>query len=316
MDLKQLEIRSFSPEQDIPPLLSLYLAVEGNDHSGNQVNEEYLRRQLDSPGHDPAQDRWVVGAPDDRSSFIGAAMVKLSPGSDNCEANIVVHPAWRHKGVGSALLSRVSERAGQLNAADIEIFASSSQVETISFLQKRSFTARGAYTELRLDQRTKLPPVIWPYGYTMRPYSDVQDISILTEAMNQCYIPLWGHQEVSETDMHGWLPGFSQPGLFLVFSEKGRVVGISRTEPSPERSQKNGVSTGYIDAPGVVPQHRRLDLYRALVLTGVDWLRSQGQVIVEMESWGDKLEILKMYRELGFKDIRQLICYRLELKLG
>ena len=39
-----------------------------------------------------------------------------------------------------------------------------------------------------------------------------------------------------------------------------------------------------------------------------DW-----QSWVEMESWGDKLEVLKMYRELGFTDIRQLICYEQDL---
>jgi ribosomal protein S18 acetylase RimI-like enzyme len=110
--------------------------------------------------------------------------------------------------------------------------------------------------------------------------------------------------------MASWLPGINQQGLFLVFSEKGRVVGISRTEPSPERTQKNGLPTGYIDAPGVVPQHRRLDLYRALVLTGIRWLYDQRQVIIEMESWGDKQEVLKMYRELGFVDMRQLVCYQ------
>jgi len=147
----------------------------------------------------------------------------------------------------------------------------------------------------------------------VRPYSEVQDIALLTQAMNLSYIPLWGHQEVSEDEMASWLPGFNQQGLFLVFSEKGRVVGISRTEPSPERTQKNGLPTGYIDAPGVVPQHRRLDLYRALVLTGIRWLYDQRQVIIEMESWGDKQEVLEMYRELGFVDMRQLVCYQREL---
>ena len=94
------------------------------------------------------------------------------------------------------------------------------------------------------------------------------------------------------------------------------MIGVSRVEPSPERSSKTGVPTGYIDAPGVVPQHRRLDLYRALVLTGIRWLRSQGYALVEMESWGDKLEVLKMYRELGFTDIRQLVCYQMNLTTG
>jgi mycothiol synthase len=313
MDQEQLLIRSFSPDQDIPRLLSLYAAVEAVDRTASEVSEQVLRDQLTSPGHDPLKDRWVIAAPNVSSSLIGSALVKVDPGSLVSEANIVVHPDWRRLGIGSNLLSKIMERARQLDTNSIQIYANVGLPDASTFLQKRGFTAQGAYTELRLSEGVRLPPVIWPYGYTLRPYAEIQDPSILSQAMSLCYIPLWGHHEVSEDKMVTWLPNFNLQGLFLVFSEKGRVVGISRVEPSPARTLINGHPTGYIDAPGVVPQHRRLDLYRALVLTGINWLREQGQTWVEMESWGDKLEVLKMYRELGFKDIRQLVCYQLNL---
>lgn len=314
LNLNQLTIRSFSPDQDIPLVLSLRAAVEAVDQEGIEINEQILRYQLNLPRHDPIHDRWVIEAPGNPSSLIGSALVRLAPGSSTAEANIYVHPDWRHLGVGDILFSRVQERANQLSANSIQIYANARNTGALRFMQQHGFASQGAYTELQLSTDIKLPPVIWPYGYVMRPYSDVQDLSVVTEAMNQCYLLLWGHQSVSEAEMAALLPDFNPQGLFLVFSEKGRVVGISRTEPSPQRTLKNGQLTGYIDAPGVVPQHRRLDLYRALVLTGIGWLRSLGQVHIEMESWGDKLEVLKMYRELGFKDIRQLICY--EIKLG
>ncbi len=316
MDQDQLRIRSFSPDQDIPRLLSLYAAVESVDHAGIEVSEQALLDQIKTPGHDPLKDRWVVPSPNNPSEVIGSALVRVIAGSTISEASLQVHPGWRHRGIGSALLSAVVERTRQLGTTAIQIYASAGHSDAPAFLQKRGFAAQGNYTELRLSEGIRLPPVIWPYGYSMRPYAEVQNISTLTEAMNLCYIPLWGHREVSEDEMASWLPGFDQQGLFLVFSEKGRVVGISRVEPSPERTKKNGLPTGYIDAPGVVPQHRRLDLYRALVLTGINWLRDQGQSWVEMESWGDKLEVLKMYRELGFKDIRQLLCFEIELANG
>jgi ribosomal protein S18 acetylase RimI-like enzyme len=192
----------------------------------------------------------------------------------------------------------------------MQIFTSASHPHAPGFLQKRGFIAQGAYTELRLSEGIHLPPIIWPFGYTMRPYADVGDISLLTEVLNLAYIPLWGHHAVSQEEITSWLTDLNPDGIFLVFSEN------SRAEQSPERSLKNGLPTGYIDAPGIVPQHRRLDLYRALMLTSIAWLHQQGQSEVEMESWGDKLEVLKMYRELGFKDIRQLVCYQFDLAMG
>jgi mycothiol synthase len=315
MDLNLLPIRSFSPEQDIPQLLSLYAAVEAADQEGMEISEQALRARLNLPGHDPLLDRWVIEAPDDPQSLIASALITVSPGATAADANILVHPDWRHHGAGEVLLSRIIERAGMHGVDSIRFYANSRNDAALAFLHKHGFVPQGAYTELSLAEDVRLPPVIWPFGYTLRTYAEVQDISILTQAMNLSYIPLWGHQEVTEAEMSSWLPNFNQQGLFLVFSEKGRVIGVSRVEPSPERSSKNGVPTGYIDAPGVVPQHRRLDLYRALVLTGVRWLRLQGYGFVEMESWGDKLEVLKMYRELGFKDMRQQVCFEMKLSV-
>ncbi len=316
MDLDQQLIRSFSQDRDIPHLSSLYSAVEAVDHDGLDTSEQAFRAQLDQPGITPAKNRWVVDAPDGSQSLIASGVVSVAPGSHLAEANILVHPDWRRHGIGSALLSKIIDQSHQLDAGALQIYANIGHPEGPGFLQKNGFVSQGAYTELRLTEGVRLPPVIWPFGYTMRPYAEVQDLSILTQAMNLCYIPLWGHHEVSENEIASWLPNFNQHGLFLVFSEKGRVIGISRVEPSPERTRKNGVPTGYIDAPGIVPQHRRLDLYRALVLTGIRWLHDQGQTLVEMESWGDKLEVLKMYRELGFMDIRQLFCYQIDLSSG
>jgi mycothiol synthase len=313
LDLNQLTIRSFSPDQDIPRILSLRAAVEAIDQDGIEVSETALRSQLNLPGHDPSRDRWVIEAPGDPSTLIAYALVRVAPGIQIADINVIVHPDWRRQGIGGLLLTRALKHLHQLKATSAQVYVNVKHPAALGFIRKHGFTSQGAYTEMRLTEGVQLPPVIWPYGYQLRTYAEIQDLSILTQAMNLCYIPLWGHHEASEEQMASWLPEFNQQGLFLVFSEKGRVVGISRVEPSAERSAKNGKPTGYIDAPGIVPQHRRLDLYRALLLTGIRWLQSQGQVIIELESWGDKLEVLKMYRELGFKDLRQLAAYQLEL---
>jgi mycothiol synthase len=310
-DQNQLIIRPFAPDQDIPQVMSLRATLGADHQLGFSINEQNFRAQDNLPDYDPLRDRWVVVAPGDPPSVIASAFIRIPPGPNTAHFNIIVHPDWRRRGVGSSLLSKVLERAHQRMSVAIQFSANSMNPAAIGFLHKHGFLPQGAYTELRLPQGARLPPVIWPYGYTMRPYAEVGDVSLLTQVMNLAYIPLWGHQSVSQEEIASRLTELNPDGIFLVFSEKGRVVGISRTEPSPVRTSKNGLPTGYIDAPGVVPQHRRLDLYRALVLTGIKWLRGNGQVLIEMESRGDKLEVLKMYRELGFEDIRQLVSYKL-----
>ena len=101
--------------------------------------------------------------------------------------------------------------------------------------------------------------------------------------MNVCYEGLWGHEEVSEAQMASWLPEFNPESLFLVYSPSGKAVGISRVDIDERRCSENGLPTGYIDAPGFHHHHRRIDLYRALLLTGMQWLQKKEMKLVEMD---------------------------------
>ena len=100
-------IRSFSPEQDIPRLLSLYADVEAADHEGYRINRQDLIALLSVPGHNPALDRWVIDSPDGSSSLIASALIIFPPGAETANANIIVHPGARNQGLGNVLLSRV-----------------------------------------------------------------------------------------------------------------------------------------------------------------------------------------------------------------
>ncbi len=310
MPIDQIIFRPYSPSDDLPRLLRLRLAVEAEDQSGDEVSEEALRAQLALPGHDPTRDRTVALDPTDPDTLLGYNLVWLPPGEQNAQANVIVHPAWRRQGIGRALLEQALTHLRQLGAAQVNIYAHQSHPAAGPFLRAHGFQPAGAYTELRAPADKRLPPTVWPYGYQVRSYAEVQELAILTQAMNECYQDLPGHNPVSQAQMAEWLPQFTPAGLFLLFSEKNRPVGISRVEMSAERSAKNGVPTGYIDSPGIFSPHRRLDLYRALLLTGMKWLQSQGAALIELESWGDKQEVLRSYFELGFQVIRQVVTYQ------
>jgi ribosomal protein S18 acetylase RimI-like enzyme len=90
------------------------------------------------------------------------------------------------------------------------------------------------------------------------------------------------------------------------------VVGVCRSAHHPQRSARNGQSTGYIDAPGIIPDYRTPDLYSALLLHAAQWLRRHDQVL-ELESWGDAPETIALYQTLGFTILHQQIAYQREL---
>lgn len=306
-------IRSFSATNDIPAWLCLLMESEAVDQGGNPVDEEALRAQLGLPGHDPEQDRWVIPHPDDPATLIGCALVWLPPETTTAKINILIHPDWRRRGLGSQLFGHTLQRSRSLGGQSIQAQVGSKDPGPEAFLHKLGFKREGAYHELRKEIPTRLPTPVWPYGYKLCTYADIKDISALTYAMNVCYDGLWGHQEVSEQQITSWLPQYNHDSLFLVYSPSGKLVGICRVEAHQQRSANNQTPTGYIDAPGFHHHHRRMDLYRAFVLTGMHWLQKEKQKIVEMESWGDKLEILNLYRDMGFDVLRRLVSYQLPL---
>lgn len=306
----QFTIRSFDPEADLPRLLRLSAAVEVGAPERTDDPEKYLRAQLALPGHDPARDRTVALNPADLDQLIGYNLVWLPPGVQTAQANVIVHPSWQRKGLGSALLRQALEHARSLGAVQVNIPAQDKHPAAVPFLTKHGFKPAGAYTELYAAGSLRLPPILWPYGYRVRTYAEVDSLATLTQAMNEAYQFLPGHHTVSQEQMAEWLPSFDPQGLFLVFSEKNRPVGICRTELSPERSTRNGTPTGYIDAPGISSPHRRLDLYRALLLTGINYLYAQGAARFEMESWGDTPAVLRLYQEMGFEILRQVVTYQ------
>ncbi|MBN2146133.1 MAG: GNAT family N-acetyltransferase [Anaerolineales bacterium] len=300
-----MTIRSFNLEHDLAALINLRQVCEDADQTGFAPSEEQSRAQLTLPGHDPTRDRWVADIPGNPGQLAGYAVSWLPPESDTCQVNVLIHPEWRGQGLGKALLARALERALELGAATAHFYASHRPATLGEFLRQQGFTPQGAYTEMRAPADLRLPSPAWPYGYTLRTYAELQDLALLTQAMNQCYQGLWGHNEASQEEMEEWLADWDPAGLLLVFSPSGKLAGISRVEQSAERSEFNDAPTGYIDAPGLTPHHRRIDLYRALLVTGMRWLQGKGVEVIEMESWGDKAEIIQMYREIGFEIVRQ-----------
>jgi mycothiol synthase len=299
-------IRSLAEDQDLPGLLALYTIIEDHDQAGNRMDEATLKQQLASPGHDPGQDRWVACQPES-GRIIGYSLAWLL--GEMAMLNAAVHPEWRRRGLGSSLLEIAAGRARSSGAKAAMLYTNKRQVPAIKFLTRHGYAAVGQYTEMRASLAGTIPQPQWPDGFCVHSYCEIQNIDQLTEAMNRAYEGLPGHNQASVEQMPTWLGEFNQDGLFLLFDAQGELAGISRVEPSVERTQANGLPTGYIDAPGLYPPYRQEELYRTFLHAGMSWLKAQGMQQVEMESWGDAPEILGMYTREGFSLLRTITTY-------
>ncbi len=306
----QFQFRHFNAETDIPRLASLLEEIENIDHTGEDISEETLKAQLTWPGHNPSQDRQVVMARDDPGQMIGFSSVWKVPQNIHADIFVGVHPLWRKKGIGSALLQGALARAQTLHPHSILAYADAQHQEAMHFLQERAFSPAAAYTAMRCASDKLLPQSAWPAGYTIRVYNPSQDFPLLLDMYNRSFQGLWGHWEtVMAEDLHGILEDQNAADNFLLFAPTGEVVGTCRGTISEPLSTSRGKRMGYLDCPGVVPEHRANGLYLPLLLHAAQWVRNQGATDIEVESWGDDPQVLAQYQQVGFEKVHQQIIY-------
>ncbi len=308
----QYSFRSFDPNTDVPRLAQLLAEIEAVDHAGEDISIETLQAQMTLSGHNPSQDRWVVTLPDNDEQLLAVGIAWKVPENKHADIYVGVHPEWRKHGIGNVLLQRVVARAQALQAQDILASADSQNQDAIDFLRKRAFTPVAAYTVLRLTSNKAIPQPAWPTGYTIRKYNPANDFPLLLDMYNRAFQGLWGHWEhVTAEDLRGFMEEMHVEGIFLLFTQAGEVVGTCHGEVDmPQLSARRGKRTGYLDAPGVVPEQRMNNLYLPLLLQAANWVRTQELVDIEMESWGDDPNVLAQYQGVGFERVQQQGIYR------
>ncbi len=305
--------RPVRPEEDTPRLAALLAAVAAVDGEDEDASEEAVRETMAWPGHDPRRDRWVVEEPGRPDRLIAHSLVWRGTQDTHADIAVAVHPAWRRRGLGRALLERAIERARDLGATAVRTYADEGHPAAAMFLHRHGFAPVAAYTEMRFPAARVPAPPVFPDGYRVRTYGEVQDLPLLARTMTAAYSGLWGHHAVSPEDLTPWLPALRPDGVFLVFDERADAVGICRGELRESRAEETGKPMGYVDAPGIVRTRRDDDLYIPLLLTAMRWLRAQGIGTIGLESWGDDEDTLQRYREIGFTDARRAISHRFDL---
>lgn len=306
-------IRHYLPEKDLAPLSNLLTEIEAFDRDGEDTSEEYLRNALTWPNYRPDQDVWVAELD---GELVGYAAALEQP-SRRCTIYAVVHPAHRRKGVGSQLIDFTLKRAREIGSQHILVYANEHNEAANLFLKRHRFQQVGSSGIMGAPAMLEVPPYEFPTGFTLKRYSELNEPRILLEALNICYLGMWGHQhndKRSEEELRSprFLKYYDADDILLLFDEKDSVVGICSLK-SEARRDEEGNAADLLDAPGLIQEHREQGYQRGLVLAGIQHLSRKGTRPITLEFWGDNENALNLYRELGFEMAHHYLAYHKEL---
>ena len=305
-DLNDVVIRQFA-EDDLERLSTLLRETPEVMRNGDDVSAETLRAQLARPGHEATRDRWVAAHSSAPERLLGYAAVFKAPVNPRADMLVITHPSARHAGIGSALLERALADAQALGASGALGYVNAQDTEAAEFTRHRGFAEVSAYVQLRADAGQSFPKPAWPDGFTIHPWRGEADLPTLVEAANRSYGDQWGHIIATLEDWTHWLPEIDPRGLAFLYAADGALAGMSRATLRASDGRRIGV----IDAPGVIPAWRSVEVYRALLLHAISWLAPQDPTEYIVESWGDDPAVIAAYQALGFSiSQREVMFYQ------
>jgi GNAT superfamily N-acetyltransferase len=218
-----------------------------------------------------------------------------------------VHPDWRRRGAGRAMLGLAVLRAKSLGMETAASYVDERDEAARAFMEQSRFEGAGDSWEMAIPAGVSVPAPEFPTGYFLRTFSELQHIPTLSALLNRAFYDLYGHTENEpgivtveylEEEMRRLPEEYPPEGMYILLNMFGKAVGFVRGRGS------------LVDAPGVVPEERRNNLHLPLVLTAMRHLRNEGAGALRLVSFGDLPETIEIYKRAGFSVSTRYIAYQ------
>lgn len=218
-------------------------------------------------------------------------------------AEMVVHPAHRRSGVGTALLDALEAAAD----GRLRLWAHGRQDAAVALARSRGYTEERVLWQMRRSLLSQLDPVAVPDGVVLRPFVLGDDEPAWLEVNRRAFA---GHPEQS-----GWTlddlrareaePWFDPDGFLLaVRSSDDTILGFHWTKVHGAGNDGAGHGhhpIGEVYVLGVDPQAQGMGLGRTLTLAGLHHLRGKGLAQVMLYVDESNAAAVRLYERLGFR---------------
>ena len=310
----RLEIRHYEPP-DLPALTKLINAADRVDDAGFATTERVLADRFAKPGVEPTRDLFLA--------FVGHTLIgyvqadrRPEPEIDRIGAIGIVHPQWRRLGVGTALMARVPQRALEKRAGKplfLEMVARERVAGAAELARSLGMEAVRYFFYMQCGDLDHLPDPVLPPGIHLRPLDPSHDAARYTCAFNDAFSDHWGFTEMTAEQVEHWLrsPAYHPGDVILALNEGDEIAGFCNLLfPQMEEAMLKS-NPPMVDDLGVVHRFRRRGLGRALLITGMLQVRSQGHAAVALAVDADNPnKALRLYESVGFKVVSRTTAFR------
>ena len=308
-----LRFRTYRGAEDVPAMVVVQRAAQRADGDTEVWSEESMRLDLENPTHgDPADDVLLAFLGDRMVAYSRVGWEDASQGERTYWSFGRVHPDWRRRGIGTAMLGHDERRrreiaAGHETTAPLTLLSwvSDNDAGAIALLTKRGYRRVRTYHHMvrpDLDD-VRVPPL--PEGLEVRPITP-DLLPTLWAAMEEAFRDHFGGQDFSPEAFRRWSldPDFDA-SLLVVALDGDEVAGGVQGQIIPVENELNGYLRGWVDPVFTRRAWRRRGVASALLGRALVVLRDRGmtsaQLGVDSENANDAEGL---YERHGFRVVR------------
>lgn len=306
---------------DADALERLVQLVEEADGQPFRTSAEELAEEMSAQWRDLARDT-LVGEDDD-GQMRAWAQVDSAPGDSRVVRAFVsggVHPLWRGRGVGRALVAWLEGRARQVLAASgkelparIAAYLEDTAPGSARLYRAAGFTPIRYYTEMRRSVQGELPQVPQVAGVRVVPWSQELDDAV-RQAHNDAFADHWGSEPRTPEQWQQHRAMFAPAWSFVAFADDGEVVGYALSGRYEQDWPVAGYSSGYTELLGVRRAWRGRGVAVALLATVMRAYAADGVEYAELGvDTANPSGAHGLYARLGYEVVHSSTMYSLEL---
>jgi len=274
---------------------------------------------LDHPSRmDPTEDLLLAEVDGSLVAHVEAGWELDNDGGRNYNVWGQVHPSWRRRGLGTALLRWNEERQRQVGASHpaggerrLQSWADEGEAGRLALLEGNGYrVARYAFdmTRATLDE---VPDFALPDGVEIRPATEA-DLRAIWELEVEAFSDHWGAIDGTEEAFARFRADPTHDrSLWVVAWHGDEIVGQVLNRINAQANAELGMLRGRVNSVGVRKAWRRQGMGQALVLASLNVLRKAGMTSASLGVDAENPHgALGIYERAGFRVARRERIYR------
>jgi mycothiol synthase len=314
-----LRFRGLRRPDDIGPVVALAnLAADADGVEEHETPAEWANWLEHDARRDPDRDLLLAEVDGVMVGFTIGGWELDNDGGHDYGVWGAVHPDWRRRGIGGALLSWTEARQRQVAASHppevekrLESWAFTQEASRTALLEANGYAPIRYWFQMDRPSLDDLPQPDFPPGVEVRPVRDDHLREIFEVEVEAFSDHFGGIDDTPEAFQRMVNDPRRDTSLWVVAWHGGEIVGQSLNRINRAENEALGLRRGWVNAVGVRRAWRRQGIGRALVAESLRVLRDAGAETARLGVDAENPHgALGLYETLGFGVVQRGRIYR------